>query len=280
MTLRIVYRSSQSPGKNRPSFFEHRLGLLSFLRALAAYEGECHVTFLNDGPIPDDRLELMQGMGELFPLTGIGNSPSYRQGLAYLERTAADDDLVYMVEDDYLHREEALNVLAAAARELPDVDYFSLYAGPPDYHGRDDQDRRPRTFTAPAGTWRTVESMTMTFAARMGTLRQDSWIHWLGTQKPFPDDRRIWHVTQGLGPHRLLSAAAGVDIPARDGLVLRHLVKGLLAGRERRRRLLVARVEPLATHAEAGVLAPGVDWEEVARSTSEWDAARDPARPR
>jgi hypothetical protein len=266
MTLRVVYRSAQSPGKNRPAFFDPILGLRSFLRSLAALREDVHVTFLNDGPVAEERVELMRGAGEIVCLDGLGNSGSHRQALALLERTAGDDDLVYVVEDDYLHLEEALPALVAAAAELPQADYLTLYRDPPGYHGRDDRDRRPLALTAVGRRWTSVESTTMTFAARMGVLRRDSWIQWLGTQKPYPADRAIWLVTQGLAGHRLLGAAAGVDIPAPDRLAVRHLVRNALPGRRARRRLLVSPDPPLATHAEAGVLAPGVDWAAFARA--------------
>lgn len=269
MTLRVVYRSSQSTGKDRPPFFDQRVGLLSFLRALDAGPADCRVTFVNDGPVPEDRISLMRPAGEIVQLDGLGNSGSYRQALAYLERTAHDDDLVYLVEDDYLHLEPALACLVEAAGALPQVDYFSLYRAPPGFHGRDDRDSRPALRAEAAGrSWTSAESTTMTFGARMGALRRDSWIHWLGTQKPYPDDRRIWLLTQGLGPLRILRAAAGVDLPAWDGLLLRHVVRN--AVRRDRRRVLVSPVEPLATHAERAVLSPGVDWEAVTTETLRW----------
>jgi hypothetical protein len=106
----------------------------------------------------------------------------------------------------------------------------------------------------------------------MHALREDSWIHWLSSRTPYPDDRRTWLVTQGLGDYRMLTAAADVDLPAWDGLLLRHVLKGVLRGHRRRRRLLIAPVEPVASHGEQGVLAPGTDWEGVARETEEWAA--------
>ncbi|HVM63758.1 MAG TPA: hypothetical protein VMU14_02770, partial [Acidimicrobiales bacterium] len=82
----------------------------------------------------------------------------------------------------------------------------------------------------------------MTFAARRATLRADQWLHWAGTARGYPRDDMMWRATQGAPPFRL-------KFP---------------------KRLLISPVPSLATHAEADLLAPGVDWGVVADDAVRW----------
>jgi hypothetical protein len=247
--LRVLYRST-GPGnlKRRPPFFDKALCLASFLRSVETVEGP-EIVFLNDGQIPPPRLKAMNEVGQVLPLTGIGNSASYRLAVSMATRKAyGDDDLVFLAEDDYLYLPEAFPVLLASVQALPSVTYFSPYDHVDRYRRTDDADRGlSRIVLAGGHHWRTAESTCMTYLARVGGLRRDSWIHRAGSRNISPRDRLIWRAVQRIGRFRIL--------PRRQG------------GRRHR---LVSALPALATHVEDGQLAPVIDWENVALDTREW----------
>ena len=62
-----------------------------------------------------------------------GNSGSYRWALEHAVTAFDSDDVVYFVEDDYLHTRNAFAVLAAGVTVLDNIDYFTLYEHPNAY---------------------------------------------------------------------------------------------------------------------------------------------------
>ncbi len=236
--LHIFYRSTGGDNKkNRPPYYSKMLCLMSFLRAFERVRGRAEITFVNDGPMPDDRLVIMERYGKIVSFPGLGNSPSYRETLA-LAVALPPDSLVYFAEDDYLYTPQALEKLLAAFDEIPAAEYVTLFDHM-DRYTRSDDSRRgySRLYLAGGLHWRTVESTCMTFGARVRTLRSDAWIHRLGTVPKTPRDRTIWRCTQG-------EKEFFWKFP---------------------KRTLVGPIPSLATHMDPEGLAPNVDWEEVAR---------------
>jgi len=244
--LHFYYRSTGGDNKKgRPPYYSKETCLRSFLRAQARVASCSRVTFVNDGPIPGDRLRIMWEHGTILPLSGIGNTPCHRETLRHA--LASESELVYFAEDDYLYVASAFEQMIAAFDALPGVDYVTLYDHTDRYRRRDDARRgRSRIFLTEATHWRTVESTCMTFGARRPVLASDRWIHALPTRKPFPADRRIWRMTQGIGPYFWL-------LP---------------------KRTLVGPMPGLATHMDPDQLSPFVDWESEARRADDWSGAK------
>jgi hypothetical protein len=223
--------------------------LVSLLRAAAECDEAPRFTFVNDGPIPDVRLEVMRAAGDVVALGGLGNSRAYRRALAETCARSTTADLAYLVEDDYLHLPDSLAALTQAAAGVPEASYFTLYDHPDHAIERAALTAAdPGVFVVGDRVWRVVPSTTMTFAARPGALRADRWVHWLGTVPHTPRDHQIWLTAQRAGWRRI--------VPSRG------------------RRGLVATTPALATHLEDGMLAPGVDWDAAAEETRAWAAAR------
>jgi hypothetical protein len=239
----VIYRSVGAENKKgRPEWFDKRVALVSLLHS-ASKAGDTDLTFVNDGPLPRDREDLIAAAGQVVPLAGAGNSGSYRTALrAALDSGWSEDDLVYFCEDDYIHTPTALSLLRLAADELVDAAYFSLYDHP-DLYGRH---ARFRSTINVAGShhWRRVPSTCMTFGARLGALRRDRWLHWVGTVPNTPRDQLIWRATLGTGAFAALP--------------------------RRRSGSMISPMPSLATHAEVGQLAPGVDWPAIASAARSW----------
>lgn len=240
--LHIYYRSTGGDNrKDRPPYYSKMLCLQSFLRAYERVRHRASITFVNDGPMPDDRLAIMETWGKIVSFPGLGNSPSYRETLA-MAVALPDDALVYFAEDDYLYTEPALEKLLDAFDTLPEVDYVTLFDHLDRYTRRDDSRRGySRIFLAGGLHWRTVESTCMTFGARASKLKRDAWIHRLCTIPKTPRDRTIWRCAQG-------EKEFFWKFP---------------------KRTLIGPIPSLATHMDPEGLAPNVDWERVAGEVGE-----------
>lgn len=293
MRLHVLYRSSGGENAEpRPAFYDKRLSLVSFLRAVSSVP-DVDLAFINNGPQTADRLELMQATGA--PILQIA-APSGRAALRYAFQHAmaagwADDDLVYLVEDDYLHTADSIAGLAAAMGALPEVAYLMTYGSTPSHpvgtaeHYADLQPAgwSPGVPTTVDGrTWRPAMAPTSTFAVRVGALRAD-YRAFLQAHLPYRNhylDFQLGLVWQGYEPYRWHDVAR--DAVGLAGGGPKGRVKGIVeapfkaafnlrAHRPPSRRRLVYVAEPnLATHVEVGVLAPGEDWEVVSRGAQEW----------
>jgi hypothetical protein len=241
--IRILYRTSPfENNKPRPDFYSKRVCLMSLLRAIDDHEATLHVLY--DGPSPPEGLVSLVGRARIVCLGGLGNAASFEVALT-LAVDFARTDLIYFVEDDYLHVPSALANLLACSRAVP-ADYITLYDHPVRYLSGDDPNvdwplRTSATYEAAGHTWRTVESTCMTFAAMAQTLVEDRHLFAMYLAgRAHPADRALFRHLQGLGVHCDNSPC----------------------------RLLFGPVPSLATHCELPWLAPGIDWEAIARATS------------
>jgi hypothetical protein len=279
MRLHIVYRSTASENKAiRPGFYSKDLTLASFVQALLVASGLCgDVVFLNDGPeLPRARLVAMERVGEVIELPSLGNSGSYRHALTNaVTRDWRTDDIVFFSEDDYLYLPSALQAVHSAAAGIPTASYFTpydhpAYSGVPGDADIPDQReqrafmraRRELRWTMGSVDWRAVRSTTMTFGARVGQLRKDLWIHFVGTQVAWPLDALIWDCVHSFPSSRggIPAIFRGID---KRGRLPDRAKSALLAARDyvtAKDALLIAPTPSLATHLHVPYLAPNVDW--------------------
>ncbi|HEY6798034.1 MAG TPA: glycosyltransferase [Kineosporiaceae bacterium] len=292
--LRLVYRSYAGENwKNRPAFYTKRLALLSFARAVEASGAELEVLFINDGPVPDEILEIQRPLGRVIELPRVGMRRSYLQGLRAPSALGwADDDLVWYSEDDYLYRPDAFTHLVAAAKALPEADYFALYGVAYGRQPEGEVPPRPRGWQpSVAGTvdgvrWERILSTASSFGGRAGAFKADFGIFKFCTvpHRTMYRDHDTCVVVQGFEPHpygellRGLVSADGRSAKrwARDASLLPFLVATNVRAHRRlaNRRLFVAAVPNLVTHLEADKLAPGTRWDQVALDVEAWAAAR------
>lgn len=144
-----------------------------------------------------------------------------------------DDEIVYFVEDDYWHLKGSRKAIHEA---LDRADYVSLYDHIDKYipasHGGNPLVNEAGCSTFPtyliltdSRHWRTVDSTTMTFAARVSTLQNDKAIWFKYIQGTHPFDMQLFHELMHRG------------------------------------RSLVTPVPSLSTHVEPQWAAPLIDWE-------------------
>lgn len=145
-----------------------------------------------------------------------------------------DDDLVYFLEDDYLHKEESLSILVDAAK-CNYSDYITLYDHPDKYDNNktgvnpfcSDFGETTKVFKTNTHHWKITNSTTMTFAAFADVLKRDKNVFWKYTETGYPYDFDIF--MELINQNKYLSS----PIPS------------------------------LSTHGETNFLASFTDWEKV-----------------
>lgn len=146
-----------------------------------------------------------------------------------------DNEVVYFLENDYLHKPESFNVLL----EGIDIgsDYISLYDHPDKYQDGanpfvEGGGEITKVFLSKSCHWKLTNSTTMTFAAKVKTLREDEEILRSFTQGSYPRDFEMF-------------------------LALRD--KG---------RSLITPLPGYATHGETAWLSPLTNWDDICNNTN------------
>lgn len=148
-----------------------------------------------------------------------------------------DDEIVYIVEDDYLHRPGAMNVLQEAFDCL-DTDYVTLYDHSdkyfPGYFERFAHGFKTNLIFTKSAHWRTTPSTTNTFATRLKTLREDVDEHKKFSAPPLTitEDHKKFHALWSKG------------------------------------RMLVSSLPGYSTHVENMLMSPVFDWESLSNEES------------
>ncbi len=231
--LRIIYRiCARENHKLRPAWYSKALCLRSCIVAQRQVN-ESMLMIVSDGLVSPEISDEINGKTRISFLREHGQSESFLVALS-IAFTWEDADIVYFVEDDYLHLPTALSQLCEVFEQLA-PDYVTLYDHPDRYKvGHDVTLHDNRIQASRTHIWRGVESTCMTFAAKVGCLREDLGIFLRRvTPSQLPQDRMLfWHL-QRLGRFEALEGP---------------------------RRLLLGAIPSLATHCEGEYLAPGVDW--------------------
>ena len=286
--LHVISRSYGGENKKeRPDYYSKRLSLLSLIQSFQQLTpGAAELIFMNDGPIPEDRLELMKSSGEVITRSNLGAQGSVTATLDLpMTRGWPEDDLVWFAEDDYLYLPRALTDLVSAADAFPQASYFGLYAligmRQPNGASFDDPLRMPREWSDSEVTlvnghpWRRALSTTSTYGVRVKALVQDYPIMKLAMRSGGAWDHTICLMYQGLTPYptkSLLHALLAKDTSkgftrraaicsVRMGLNLYNVMRALKPSRQR---ILVAPEPALITHLETEHMAVGTDWKAVA----------------
>ena len=177
--IRIFQRhcnfSTQSANKPRPEWFNREKIFDSFLSTL---DDRVDYTAFHDsgnGSIKDHFLNNK----EVNKITKFGgnDAQSFLNLLNYvIEQDYKEEDIIYFVEDDYLHKEGWINILLEGF-EMIGADYYTLYDHPDKYSLPMYENLTSKVITTPSTHWRTTPSTTNTYACTMGTLKKHINIH-------------------------------------------------------------------------------------------------------
>lgn len=146
-----------------------------------------------------------------------------------------DDEIIYFIENDYLHKPDSFNILLEGFEV--GSDYVALYDHPDKYIDGanpyvEGGGEVTRVMLSKSCHWKLTNSTTMTFAAKVKTLREDEEI--------------LRHFTSGTHPHDFQMFLALRD-------------KG---------RSLITPIPGYATHGETAWLSPLTDWNDICNNTN------------
>jgi hypothetical protein len=235
--VRAIYRISDgSYEKERFPYATKETCLKNFLAVFEPSEDDLLIIADN---VKDATWDMVSELHPHVVRTHIGHGAgSWRFGAFDVALAQySDDEVVYFVEDDYIHRAGAREVLLEG---LAVADYVSLYDHQDKYISTSKGGHNPfikyggemtRVIRTEHSHWKLTNSTTMTFAITVGALRED---------------KGVWdRYTRGRHPHDF---HAFLDLG-------------------RRGRSLVTPVPGYSTHCEPMLAAPGIDWEMVAGLT-------------
>jgi len=231
--MQIVYRASpdKPTGKQRPEWFSKARCMDNWMQVFVSFTTHWHL--IGHG-FSDKRLQARKFPGAVHSIQAANGAEAFLRALDYtLSLDAPDSEIVYLVEDDYLH-------LPGAPEAIHEglglgFDYVTLYDHPDKYlrdgpnelvNGAEDT----RLYLGPSCHWKLTNSTTMTFACRLGMLRKDA--------------------------HVFYEESMNKVVPP-DYAIFRNL-----CGRDRS---IGSAVPGLATHCESKWLAPLVDWGKVCK---------------
>jgi hypothetical protein len=183
--MKIYYRLSDKNRKGKaPSYFNNKNCLDNFLKKFTHTKDE--ILLICDN-IEIETEEWIKSYNLNYIKTNLGNCGSFDFSLKHsIQNISNDDEIVYFVENDYLHRSNSRTVLEEGFNIL-NVDYISLYDGPEKYcnHFNINYERfvnfnetgfenfKSKIYFSPNTYWRTSNCTTMTFAAKVKTLKSD-----------------------------------------------------------------------------------------------------------
>lgn len=224
--------NSRDPHKKRPSWFSYDLCLLNFLKTLAgvSHPGQLTFTLWYDGPLNElvvseeirGALKHAESTGVIVEIVGghfgSGSQSAYNlQHYIAAHRSIDDDDIVYTLENDYLHQPNWLNKVNELYYSDIQFDYISLYDHADNYRLPVHRRFKSEIFATTSQIWRTCFSTCYSKLARGRTMRED-----LLTLTQYDDyfacsllqltGRTLMVSTPGLSTH----AMAGLESPAID----------------------------------------------------------------
>lgn len=216
-----------SAKKKRPPFFSHEACFQNLLSTLNPREANLTL-FLDTVNRKLEEEHFLRRKGSSYPLITVEKGSEASSFLALAEYIASlklhPNTILYLVEDDYLHRPGWTAVLKEAF-SLPAIEYATLYDHADKYDPKMYPKLKSRLYATKSCHWRTTPSTTHTFAVRFSTFLEDLSIH-----RKFSENRKI-----------------SVD----------HK-KFLRLGR--RGRVLVSALPGYSTHMDPEALSPAVDW--------------------
>lgn len=233
--MRLIYRYSPNESIGKPKIVGKQECLLSFAKAFSPYISEVHLVIdsgLKGTVTPAEEVfnEWFNGVTVHYKTCDSSTSSS----LSALDVALQFEghEIVYLAEDDYLYAEDSYQLFEEGLRVF---DYVTLYDHPDKYMSASPNPyvtpnkfgagaEQTRVYLTKSSHWKETNSTTMTFAARVQTLRADQFTlrkHCVGN---LPHDFAMFLELGQAG--RIL----GSPLPGR------------------------------ATHAESAFLAPLVDW--------------------
>lgn len=231
LNMKILYRYSDSKNnKARPSYFSKEKCLSSFLKKFIGHE----IYIIADNVCEETYEFLCQCVGSTRVIrTSLFNSKSFLFAVKMAIDNFLDTDKIYLVEDDYIHKDNAAKIIMEGLSISDYVSgydhmdkYINIYEGgvnPFVQHGGEPT----RVILSKSSHWKYTNSCCMTFATTVRLLKEDYNVYEEFCQDTLPYDFQMF---------------------------LKLTQKG---------RRLISSIPAVSTHCESQWLSPFIDWEKT-----------------
>ena len=192
----------------RPEWYDKKKCFSSFYKSLSKCSQDIDVHVVFDGNIDGDFATFIKSH-EGINFISVDIKSMYKANqYCYQLAEGLDFDYCYFLEDDYLHREDAISVLVDGLQHFDDKHVLSLYDHPDRYTRDDDLTKdKESVFALPSGHWRTGESTTHTFALSKKTLMDNKDI--FNTEAFYTNDRDLFRALYTQRGIRLVTPLPG-----------------------------------------------------------------------
>jgi hypothetical protein len=225
MKINIYYRHAvtNNSGRYRPSWFSYEKCFKNLLRTIEGYDN-INLTLAMDGDINQDFTKNYQDKFTLFSTNYKSSLFSYRALLEHIkEQSMESDELIYFLENDYLHTDNWVDKIINLFSTYSGLDYISLYDHNDKYFLPMYDNLVSKIITTKTHHWRTTPSTCGSFIINRKIFEEDY-------------DVQSTHV----GDHNTF-----------------------LWLNENRQRFVFTPIPGLSTHCMEDLMSPTIDWEKI-----------------
>jgi len=172
--IRIFQRhcnfSSNSANKERPEWFDREKIFDSFVKTFN--DRVVYTALFDKGSGDVDKHFISKKSVDVIEIDAGSEARSFTSALQYVKEQSYDDnDIIYFVEDDYLHRDGWVDILIEGF-EYIGADYFTLYDHSDKYYLPMYENLTSKVIATKSIHWRSTPSTTCTFACKFKTLKK------------------------------------------------------------------------------------------------------------
>lgn len=217
------YNVTHTDNKNRPSWFDYEKCFINLLDTIKD-RGNIKLNILMDGKIDNNWISKYKSLYNYYEFTGGNIETITKEVYKFIKNYECDnDDLIYILENDYLHLKFWDEKLIGLYSTFQNLNYISLYDHNDKYFLPQYDDLASKIFTTNSHHWRTVPSTCGSFIV---------------PKKIFDEDYEIQ--TTIIGDHN------------------KHLYLN-----EHKNRFILTPIPGLSTHCANSLLSPTIDWSKI-----------------
>lgn len=212
--MKVIYRISETGyPKEKPNYINNRD---CFTNAYQKLDSETTEFIVIADNITDETKQFLQLYTDNIIDVSVGHGAGTFNLALDMALKMDDNEIVYFLENDYVHREGAREVIEDLFSSDLLFDYVTLYDHPDKYmnpyeggnpfcSGKSEQ---TRVFLTNLTHWKYTSSATMTFMSKVSTLKQDETILRKWTSETYPHDFNMF-VELGQKGRRVISPIPG-----------------------------------------------------------------------
>ena len=160
------------PNRKRPEWFDKKKVWENFIRVTD--QDLCDIKVIYDTHFGDNTEDFFDSSVDIIKINCGTEASSFLATLDIIKNDSnSEEDIIYIIEDDYLHLPGWENILIEGLNL--GIDYISLYDHLDKY--KDYPDLKSKIYLSDSRHWRTVPSTCNTYACRYSTLIGDFDIH-------------------------------------------------------------------------------------------------------